>query len=239
MLSRLVGRRASVIWYTRLSTKWMSHSFGRRVVMPLPTLYTLLDAHNIATVISHVSRAQYTAAAKVPTTSLQNTTSKQQEILMLNKDLIFVGLQASNIDYRLALMYVRLKIGHIERALGIYRRLIASHPNQKERLNNVNIYNAFIEAYMKRGGRSTRQALYWLGKMRKQQIKPNLTTYAILIKGFLRSGSIDRAHTLLIEMLKEGYSIIAFMINKNTSNDDLRRLNLIHRAKGETVLRFH
>jgi pentatricopeptide repeat protein len=95
----------------------------------------------------------------------------------------------------------------------------------------VNIYNAFIEAYMKGDGRSKRWTLYWFDEMRKQQIKPNLTTYAILIEGFIQAGAADKAHTLLMEMLKEGYSISAFMLNRNISNDDLEMLNLIHKSK--------
>jgi hypothetical protein len=101
MLSRLVGRCASVIWLARLSIRWMNHSFGRRVVMPLPTPYTLLGAHNAATVTSRASRAQSTATAKVPTASLPRTTLDgfKQEMFMLSKDLIFTNLRDSSIDY--------------------------------------------------------------------------------------------------------------------------------------------
>jgi DNA-directed RNA polymerase len=208
----------------------MNRNLGRRIVMSLPTPYTHLDTHNSATVTSRVNEAQSTATAKVPTESLPNATPKQQEIVILSKD-IFTSLQDSSIDYRLVLMYVRLKTGHIERALKIYKKLTTKYPNQKERLTNVNIYNAFIEAYMKRGGRSTYQALVWFDKMKKHQIKPNLTTYAILIKGFIQAGITNRAHILLMEMLKEGYNISAFMVNKNISNDELEMLNLIHKAR--------
>jgi DNA-directed RNA polymerase len=84
---------------------------------------------------------------------------------------------------------------------------------------------------LKKSGQSIRHALYWLDKMRKHRIKPNLTTYAILIKEFLRSGHVNRAYILLTEMLKEGYNISAFMLNRNISNNDLEMLNLIHKAK--------
>jgi hypothetical protein len=148
ILSRLVGCPVSVIWHTR----WMNHSLGRRVVMSLPTPYMLLYTRSKATVTSRVGRAQSTATAKVPTTSLPNTTSKQQEIFTLNKDLIFIGPRASHVDYRLAVMYAYLKEGHIQCARRLYRWLTRNHPDQKERLADVNIYNAFIEAYMKRDG---------------------------------------------------------------------------------------
>jgi hypothetical protein len=39
---------------------------------------------------------------------------------------------------------------------------------------------------MKQDVQSTRQALCWFEEMQRQRIKPNWTTYAILIKGFLR-----------------------------------------------------
>jgi pentatricopeptide repeat protein len=217
----------------------MHHSFGRRVVMPLPTSYMLLYTHNAVIITGRASREQSTAAVKVPTTSLQKMTPKQQEIFILNNDLIFTNLRANHIDYRLAVVYARLKTGYIEHVLVIYKNLAKHYPDQKERFTDVNIYNAFIEAYMKRGGESIWEALSWLDEMRRQEIKPNLTTYVILIKGFLRFGPIDVAHALLIEMLKEGYSISAFMFNRNISNDDLKMLNLMCKAKGGIILRFH
>jgi DNA-directed RNA polymerase len=231
MLTRLVGRPVSAIWRVKLSKKWMNRRFGRRVVMPLLTPYILSDTHNAATVTGCVSRAQSTVVAKVSTESLQNITLKQQEIIMINKGLIFTNLRADYVDYRLAVVYARLKIGHIERALKLYESLTKYYPDEKERLTNVNIYNAFIEAYMKGDGRSKRHALYWFDKMRKHQVKPNLTTYAVLIKGFIQAGPIDAAHILLMEMLKEGYNISAFMVNRNISNDDLKLLNLICKTK--------
>jgi DNA-directed RNA polymerase len=232
MLSRLVGRRASAIWRARLPTRWMNHSLGRRVVMPPPAQYILLDTHNTATVTSRASNSQSTAAAKVSTASLPNTTPKQQEILMLNKDLIFTNVRVIDVDYKLVLIYVCLKTGYIKRALKLYKSLTESYPDQKERLADVNIYNALTEAYMKGDERSKRRALYRLDEMRRQKIKPNLTTYAILIRGFLRLGLVNRAQSLLMEMLKEGYSITAFMLNRNISNNDLKMLNLICKAKG-------
>jgi hypothetical protein len=57
MLSRLVGRRASMIGHVRLPTRWMNHSLGRRVVMPLLTPYTLLDTHSTATLTGRAGRA--------------------------------------------------------------------------------------------------------------------------------------------------------------------------------------
>jgi DNA-directed RNA polymerase len=201
-------------------------------VMPLPTPYMLLNTHSTATATSHASKVHSTATAKVPTTSLPNTTPKQQEILMLNKDLIFIDAQANGIDSQLAIMYAWLKTGHIERALKIYKSLNENYPDQKERLTSVNICNAFIEAYMKRGGEFTRRASNWFDAMRRLGIKPNLTTYAILIKGFIQAGTVNTARLLLMEMLKEGYSITAFMLNRNISDNELRILKLICKSKG-------
>jgi DNA-directed RNA polymerase len=233
MLTRLIGRHAPMIWRVKLPTKWTHYSLGRRVVLPLPTPYTLLDTHSTATITSRVSRAQTTATSKASTTSLPNATpdASKQEIFMLNNGLIFTNLRAIDIDYQLALVYACLKAGHIERALKVYKKLTTKYPNQKERLINVNIYNAFIEAYMKQGGESIRQTLDWFDEMVKQQIKPNLTTYAILIKGFIQVGATNTAHFLLMEMLKAGHSIAAFMVNRNISNNDLKSLNLIRKAR--------
>jgi hypothetical protein len=160
----------------------VNHSFGRRVVMPLPTPCTLLNTYNVATVASRVSRVQSIATTKVPTTSFPNTTPKQQEIFILNKDLIFTNPQASTIDYRLALMYVCLKTGYISCSLVIYRRLTTKYPDQEKRFADANIYNAIIEVHMKRGEKSICWALDWFDEMKSRQIKPNLTTYVILIK---------------------------------------------------------
>jgi DNA-directed RNA polymerase len=170
---------------------------------------------------------------KVSTVSLPNATADtpKQDIFILNKDSIFTNLRVIFMDNRLAVMYACLKAEHIERALRIYKYLNECYLDQKERFANVNTYNAFIDAYLRRGGESTRRALVWFDKMRKQQIKPNLTTYAILIKGFIQAGPINAAHLLLMEMLKEGYSISVFMLNRNISNADLRKLKLIHEAE--------
>jgi DNA-directed RNA polymerase len=243
MLSRLVGRPVSVIRHARLSTKWTNHNLGRRVVMPLPTQHTLLNTHSTATAASHTSEAQSTATAQLPTSFLpassSDTTpdaSNQREILMLQNDEIFIDPRISGIDDQLALMYACLKIGHIERGLHILRTLTDNYRNQKEKFANVDIYNAFIEAYMKQGGQSTRQALYWFDEMRRQKIKPNLTTYAILIKGFARHGPINTARLLLQEMLKEGHELVDLMLNGNLSDVDLKEIKLLSRVNRENKM---
>jgi DNA-directed RNA polymerase len=51
-----------------------------------------------------------------------------------------------------------------------------------------------------------------------------------------RSGTANTAHLLLQEMVKEGHSITAFMVNGRLSDNDLKTLKLVHKGRGDDGL---
>ncbi|RKP10634.1 DNA-directed RNA polymerase N-terminal-domain-containing protein [Thamnocephalis sphaerospora] len=180
------------------------------------------------------SRPQSTAAAAVSTITqpVAITPSVSPPValqpLILARDQIFVDARSAGIDDQLAIMHACLKLGETERALHILRALTTQYPHERARFADVHLHNAFIDAYMNRSARpSTRQALYWFDEMKKYGAMPTVSTYAILIKGFLRAGTVNTAHLLLQEMLKAGHSLQALMTNPMIRDEDLKALKLL------------
>jgi DNA-directed RNA polymerase len=123
------------------------------------------------------------------TPNMESTAHNQlvEEPLVIPSNQIFMGKKMPDIEEQIAIMLVCLKSGHIDRAHTILKNITKHKPIQRSRFFDVNLHNAFIEAYIMQKGRpNTRQALYWFDDMKKTGAKPNVTTYAILIKGMLR-----------------------------------------------------
>jgi len=54
-------------------------------------------------------------------------------------------------------------------------------------LGDIRMHNSFLEAYMNvQPSPRTKEALKWFESLAKYQVKPDLTSFAILIKGFTR-----------------------------------------------------
>ncbi|RKP26622.1 hypothetical protein SYNPS1DRAFT_2358, partial [Syncephalis pseudoplumigaleata] len=131
-----------------------------------------------------------------------------------------------DIEEQIAVMLICLRGGHIDRAHTILKTITKGKPIRQSRFFDVNLHNAFIEAYVMQQGRpNTRQALYWFDEMKQSGAIPNVTTYALLIKGLLRDNTINTAKILIKEMLKQGHDINALISNRHLSDSDLKTLN--------------
>ncbi|KAI8058022.1 hypothetical protein BDF22DRAFT_663366 [Syncephalis plumigaleata] len=170
--------------------------------------------------------------------NMASTVTDKQSVeqpLVIPSNQIFMGKKMPDIEEQIAIMLVCLKSGHIDRAHTILKHITKNKPIHQSRFIDTNLHNAFIEAYIMQKGRpNTRQALYWFDDMKKSGAKPNISTYAILIKGMLRDKTTGTAKLLLRELLKEGHDINALIANRHLSDEDLKALNLF-RQKGKTA----
>ncbi|KAG0203558.1 DNA-directed RNA polymerase [Mortierella sp. GBA30] len=132
---------------------------------------------------------------------------------------------------QMAVMYACLNTGEMERARRIFLALHKSNPEDMLVLGDIRMHNSFMERYMNANpSPRTKEALKWFESLPKYKVKPDLTSFAILIKGFIRLDSMHTAKVMMLEMQKAGYTV-----------DDLRRcpdLPTEDLAKVETVIQM-
>jgi DNA-directed RNA polymerase len=79
-----------------------------------------------------------------------------------------------------------LRVGDINRARRMFKSLRECAPDNMAHLLDVTVHNAFIEAYIARGEGNLQDAVVWYERMEKDYgVKPDVTTYALIIKGHL------------------------------------------------------
>ncbi|KAI0219529.1 DNA-directed RNA polymerase, partial [Massospora cicadina] len=87
----------------------------------------------------------------------------------------------------LALVHASLKLGNIMQAnnsLSYFKRL---HPQLYKDYININVRNAFLEAHLDaKPTPNLKKALEYYNSFENFGVKPNLTTFALLIKGHIR-----------------------------------------------------
>lgn len=88
---------------------------------------------------------------------------------------------------QMAVMYACLATGEMERARRILLTLYKNNPDDMLVLGDIRMHNSFLEAYMNaQPSPRTKEALKWFESLTKYQVKPDLTSFAILIKGFTK-----------------------------------------------------
>lgn len=88
---------------------------------------------------------------------------------------------------QIAVMYACLNTGEMERARRIFQALHKSNPEDMLVLGDIKMHNSFMERYMNASpSPRTKEALKWFESLSKYKVKPDLTSFAILIKGFIR-----------------------------------------------------
>ncbi|KAF8936139.1 DNA-directed RNA polymerase [Dissophora ornata] len=119
---------------------------------------------------------------------------------------------------QMAVMYACLNTGDMERARRIFLALQKSNPDDMLVLGDVRMHNSFIESYMNASpSPRTKEALKWFESLSKYKVKPDLTSFAILINGFIKMDSMHTAKVMMMEMQKAGFTI-----------DDLRHSPDLH-----------
>ncbi|KAF9951524.1 DNA-directed RNA polymerase [Mortierella alpina] len=119
---------------------------------------------------------------------------------------------------QIAVMYACLNTGEMERARRIFQALHKSNPEDMLVLGDIKMHNSFMERYMNASpSPRTKEALKWFESLSKYKVQPDLTSFAILIKGFIRLDSMHTAKVMMLEMQKAGYTV-----------DDLRKCPDLH-----------
>lgn len=86
----------------------------------------------------------------------------------------------------LAVLRACLKIGEVERARHILANLYKCSSDTKNQLD-IKLHNEFIESYLEtKPMPRINEALQWFDKLNYYGLTPNLATFAILIRGYLR-----------------------------------------------------
>ncbi|ORY08413.1 DNA/RNA polymerase [Basidiobolus meristosporus CBS 931.73] len=130
-----------------------------------------------------------------------------------------------NIKERLVVMHACLKTGDVDRARRMLTSLYKSNPQKMNELADIHVHNSLLRGYIEKSPRPhVVQAMNWFDTIKKYGLSPDCTTYAILIKGFLRINSVNAAKVIAQEMLKAGYTMEQLYGNPHLDDADLKKL---------------
>lgn len=88
---------------------------------------------------------------------------------------------------QLAVMYACLNTGDMDRARRIFMALHKNNPDDMLILGDIRMHNSFMESYMNASpSPRSREALRWFETLSRYGVEPDLTSFAILIKGFIK-----------------------------------------------------
>ncbi|KAG0004081.1 DNA-directed RNA polymerase [Entomortierella chlamydospora] len=129
---------------------------------------------------------------------------------------------------QMAVMYACLNTGDMERARRIFITLHKNNPDDMLILGNIKMHNSFIESYMNASpSPRTKDALKWFESLSKYKVKPDLTSFAILIKGFIKMDSLHTAKVMMMEMQKAGFTIDNLRECPDLQAEDVDRVNQV------------
>ncbi|KAF9355018.1 DNA-directed RNA polymerase [Mortierella sp. AD094] len=129
---------------------------------------------------------------------------------------------------QMAVMYACLNTGDMERARRIFITLHKNNPDDMLILGNIKMHNSFIESYMNASpSPRTKDALKWFESLSKYKVKPDLTSFAILIKGFIKMDSLHTAKVMMMEMQKAGFTIDNLRQCPDLQAEDVDRVNQV------------
>ncbi|KAI8352222.1 hypothetical protein B0O80DRAFT_499529 [Mortierella sp. GBAus27b] len=129
---------------------------------------------------------------------------------------------------QLAVMYACLGTGDMDRARRIFVALQKNNPDDMVVLGDIRMHNSFMESYMNASpSPRTRDALKWFESLPKYGVKPDLTSFAILIKGFIKMDSMHTAKVMMMDMQKAGYSIEDLKLCPNLHENDLAKIEQV------------
>ncbi|CAG8777327.1 13229_t:CDS:10, partial [Gigaspora margarita] len=129
----------------------------------------------------------------------------------------------------LAVLFACLKLGQTDRAKRILEYLENKGPMDMKYLLDINLHNAFLEAFLDAPVPDLHVAFSWLDRMRdKCHINPNLATFAILLKGYLRKSKDFQCTTMLqviaFDMEDKGFRFEQLIESNLLSDDDTQKL---------------
>ncbi|KAI1319364.1 DNA-directed RNA polymerase [Mortierella claussenii] len=129
---------------------------------------------------------------------------------------------------QMAVMYACLNTGEMDRARRIFVSLHKSNPEDMLLLGDTRMHNSFMESYMNANpSPRTKEALKWFESLPKYGVKPDLTSFAILIKGFIKMDSAHTAKVMMMEMQKAGFTLDQLRECPDLQVEDVERINSV------------
>nr|CAG8491107.1 12082_t:CDS:10 [Entrophospora candida] len=135
-------------------------------------------------------------------------------------------LLPSAFSENLSLLYACLKTGDIERAERILNILHNSGPREMKHYLDISVHNTFIEEFIESTPTPRlNQALIWFDRLERYDVKPDLKTFAILVKGYLKLDldfvSFTMLKVLIDEMEQNGHTFEQLMNAQLLSEKDI------------------
>ncbi|GES80410.1 DNA/RNA polymerase [Rhizophagus clarus] len=171
--------------------------------------------------INYSTTAEHTSSTAIPTVSSE-ISYHSPESLSINNPLVILpqprytpretGKILSGVfTEHVAVLRACLKIGEVERARHILTNLYKQCTNDTEKYLDIRLHNEFIESYIEtKPVPKINEALQWFDKLSFYGLTPNLATFAILIRGYLRLDLDFLGSSMLKILVKEieecGYS---------------------------------
>ncbi|CAG8465011.1 7475_t:CDS:10 [Paraglomus occultum] len=145
-------------------------------------------------------------------------------------------MQQSVFSEQLAIMYACLKTRHIGRAEKILERLEKNSTPEMRKALDIRVYNAFLEAFLEEPGTPNyRKVMNFFQYLNDANIKPDLSTYGLITKIFLREEEGRKFVAVLTGVLEQmqmsGIPITLMVEHLNFTQKE--RQNLIQMLKGE------
>ncbi|KAJ1963100.1 DNA-directed RNA polymerase, partial [Dipsacomyces acuminosporus] len=133
---------------------------------------------------------------------------------------------------QLSVMQACLINGNIERAQRILVGMYKLYPEAMKEVADVSVHNEILGGLLNAKPQPlTTEALLWYDQMeRNYKVKPNTSTFAILISGFARSGMQNVALVLMQELLRYGYNFRELLLSSYLSDHDIDQIKDV--AKG-------
>ena len=142
---------------------------------------------------------------------------------------------AADFQERLTLIEACLRTKQIHRAQVLFRNLCVTYPDLAARLIDVHVHNSFLEGFASHDGMGGKayfkDALKWFNALKKSEIRPNLTSYVIMIRGALQHERSDVVK-ILVDDLK------VTLRECKITNQDILRHPLIAEAEERQLARI-
>ncbi|EIE89866.1 hypothetical protein RO3G_14577 [Rhizopus delemar RA 99-880] len=106
----------------------------------------------------------------------------------------------SNIAEQFAILNACIASGNMERAERIMKELYKTKKDEMKLFCDVNIYNAFLNGFVESKKPMTKECLLWFDNMKAYGVTADANTYAVIVKGFIRSSGFHTTRALLQEM---------------------------------------
>ncbi|CAG8530136.1 4387_t:CDS:10, partial [Acaulospora morrowiae] len=134
-------------------------------------------------------------------------------------------ISSTDFSEKFAILHACLKLREVGRAKKILEYLYEYSPRDMYHLLDINVHNAYLEALVVVHYES---ALIWLDTLDEYGLKPDLTTFSILIRGFLRVSSEINGLSLLkalnYEMEQNGFTLDQLVKNDLLLDEEIVQL---------------